>query len=62
MSSDSDAEEILILTKDNMNTILDRFKGSPAVYYGMLTAYYTGLRVSEVYGLTWDCVDLENKK
>lgn len=62
MSADSESEEIIILTKDNVNAILDRFKNSPAVYYGMLTAYYTGLRVSEVYGLTWDCVDFENKK
>lgn len=62
MSSDSDAEEIIILTKDNVNKILERFEDSPATYYGMLTAYYTGLRVSEVYGLTWDCIDLINKK
>lgn len=62
MSADSDSKEIIILTKGDVNTILDRFKDSPAVYYGMLTAYYTGLRVSEVYGLTWDCVDFENKK
>ena len=62
MSSDSDAEEIIILTKDNVNKILERFKDSPASYYGILTSYYTGLRVSEVYGLTWDCVDFVNKK
>lgn len=62
MSTDSDAEEIIILTKENTNRIMDRFKDSPASYYGILTAYYTGMRVSEVYGLTWDCVDLENKK
>lgn len=62
MSSDSDPEEIIILTKDNINKILERFKDSPATYYAILTAYYTGLRVSEVYGLTWDCIDLNNKK
>ena len=62
MSPDAEAEEIIILTKDNVNTILDRFKKAPATYYAILTAYYTGLRVSEVYGLTWDCIDFENKK
>ena len=62
MSSDSDAEEIIILTKDAVNRILERFRGTPSSYYAILTAYYTGLRVSEVYGLTWDCVDFENKK
>ena len=62
MASDAEQEEIIILTKSNVNTILDRFKDSPATYYAMLTAYYTGFRVGEVYGLTWDCVDFENKK
>jgi len=62
MSSDSDPEEIIILTKDNVNKILKRFEDSPATYYAMLTAYYTGLRVSEAYGLTWDNIDLVNKK
>ena len=62
MSPDADAEEIIILTKDNVNMILDRFKDVPSTYYAILTAYYTGLRVSEVYGLTWDCIDFENKK
>ena len=62
MSSDSEPEEVIILTKSETNRILERFKGSPATYYGLLTAYYTGMRVSEVYGLTWERVDLENKK
>ena len=26
----------------------------------MLIGYYTGMRVGEVYGLTWDDIDLEN--
>lgn len=62
MSPESNPEEIIVLTKDNINNILERFQKSPAIYYAVLTAYYTGLRVSEVYGLTWDCVDFENKK
>ena len=62
MSSDSEAEEIIILTKDDVNRILERFKEHPATYYAILTSYYTGLRVSEVYGLTWDCIDFQKKK
>lgn len=62
LSSDSDAEEIIILTKENVNRILERFRNVPQTYYAILTAYYTGLRVSEVYGLTWDCVDFEKKQ
>lgn len=62
LSPDAKAEEIIILTKDDIRRILDRFENSPATYYGILTAYYTGLRVSEVYGLTWDNIDFENKQ
>lgn len=54
--------EIIILNKSEISTILDRFIRSPSIYYAILTAYYTGLRISEVYGLTWDCVDFENKQ
>ena len=50
-----------IFTKEEINLILDRFKNNHAFYYAVLTAYYTGLRVSEVYGLTWDDIDLEKK-
>lgn len=62
MSVESNPKKIIILTKKDVNRILERFKKSPAIYYAVLTAYYTGLRVSEVYGLTWDCVDFENKQ
>lgn len=62
MSPDSEAEEIIILTKENVNRILERFKSQPATYYGMLTAYYAGMRVGEVYGLTWDRIDFEKKQ
>lgn len=50
-----------IFTQEEIERILDRFKDNHSVYYAFLTAYYTGMRVSEVYGLTWDCVDFENK-
>lgn len=62
MRPESNGKEIIILTKSNVKTILERFKDAPWSYYGILTAYYTGLRVGEVYGLTWDCIDFEGKK
>ena len=40
---------------------IDRFKDVPYIYYSFLTAYYTGMRVSEVYGLTWDNINFEKK-
>lgn len=48
------------IKKEDVEKILQRFKTSPHHYYALLIAYYTGLRVSEVYGLTWDCIDFEN--
>lgn len=58
---DPEEEEILVLTKEEVADILDRFKKSPFQYYPMLIAYYTGLRVSEVFGLTWNDIDFEKK-
>lgn len=56
-----DSDPAHIFTQEEIEKILDRFKGTHSIYYSFLTAYYTGMRVSEVYGLTWDCVDFENK-
>ncbi len=50
-----------IFTKEEINMMLDRFKNNHAMYYAMLTAYCTGLRVSEVFALTWEDIDFENK-
>lgn len=55
------AKDIIILSKEDVRRILERFEDSMYQKMAMLTAYYTGMRVSEVYGLTWDCVDFENK-
>ena len=48
-----DSDPVHIFTNDEINTILERFKNNHCMYYAILTAYYTGLRVSEVFGLTW---------
>lgn len=53
-------QKIQILSKEQMEAILDRFKNSPYQFYPMLIGYYTGMRIGEVYGLTWDDIDLEN--
>ncbi len=50
-----------IFTQEEIEKILDRFKDMHTIYYAFLTAYYTGMRISEVYGLTWDCIDFEKK-
>ena len=56
-----DPDPAHIFTKEEIDMILNRFKKNHAFYYAALTAYYTGLRVSEVFALTWDDIDLENK-
>ena len=61
VTEDEDDEEIITLTKDEVNRILGTFRKNPHQYYAILIAYHTGLRVSEVYGLTWDCIDFNNK-
>lgn len=49
-----------IFTNEEINLILDRFKNNHCVYYAFLTAYCTGLRVAEVFALTWDDIDFYN--
>ena len=53
-------ESLKILSKEQMEAILDRFSRSPYQFYPMLIGYYTGMRIGEVFGLTWDDIDLEN--
>ncbi len=50
-----------VLSPDEIKAIFIRFRNSYYQYYALLVGYYTGLRVSEVYGLTWDCIDFDNK-
>lgn len=52
-----DSDHVYILSNEEVEKILERFSNNPCVYYAFLTAYYTGLRVSEVFGLTWDNID-----
>lgn len=58
-SSDKSKEKVLSL--ENIETILNRFKDTPYHYLAMYLAFHCGLRVSEVYGLSWDNIDFENK-
>ena len=52
-----DSDPVYILSNEEVEKILERFSNNPCVYYAFLTAYYTGLRVSEVFGLTWEDID-----
>ena len=56
-----ESDSVHIFTKEEIDMTLNRFKNNSCVYYAFLTAYYTGLRVSEVFGLTWEDIDFEKK-
>ena len=53
-------KKLNILSKEQMEAVLDRFSNSPYQFYPLLIGYYTGMRIGEVYGLTWNDIDLEN--
>ncbi len=53
-----DVKEIVAYSKEELAIMDKYFKGKP-VETAYLIGKYTGLRIAECYGLTWDCVDFE---
>lgn len=61
----SKTREVKYLNQDDAKTLLKFLKGhlfESVVYPMAYTSLMTGMRVSEVAGLTWDCIDRENLK
>lgn len=52
--------ERIILTMDDWQKIISRFQDT-RYYIPLMIGFYTGLRISEAFALTWDDIDLENK-
>lgn len=50
-----------IISPDDFQRITDRFPSSSQFYIPLMIGYYTGLRISEVFALTWDDIDLKNR-
>lgn len=50
-----------IYTKEEMEIILGRFKNNKVFICAFLTACYTGMRTGEVFALTWNDIDLDNR-
>ena len=48
-------------TIDEIQMILSRFKKNKTFICAFLTACYTGMRTGEVFALTWDDIDLDNR-
>lgn len=49
-----------IYTQEEIDRIIDRFKGNATFVAAFLTSCYTGMRMGEVFALTWEDIDLEN--
>jgi len=56
-----DKKDLKILTLEDFKRIIDRFPEGSTFYIPVQIGFHTGMRASEVCGLTWDCVDLKNK-
>lgn len=53
--------ERIILTLDEWQKIIDRFPVGSRYHVPLMIGFYTGLRISEVFALTWDDIDLDNR-
>jgi integrase len=50
-----------VISVDDFNRILDRFEYGNPFRYALLIGFYTGLRIGEVYAITWEDIDFEEK-
>lgn len=53
--------ERIILTLDDWQRIIDRFPPGSRYYIPLMIGFYTGLRISEAFALTWDDIDLDKR-
>lgn len=54
-------KERIILTLEDWHRIIDRFPKDSRYHIPLMIGFYTGLRISEAFALTWDDIDLENR-
>lgn len=50
-----------LYTQEEMEIILNRFKDNDTFTCAFLTSCFTGMRTGEVFALTWEDIDFENK-
>lgn len=53
--------ERIILSMEEWNQIISRFQPPSRFYLPLMIGFYTGLRISETFGLTWDDIDMDNR-
>ena len=49
-----------VIEQDNFEIIISRFPEGNKWHLPLMIGYHTGLRISEVFGLTWNDIDLKN--
>lgn len=54
-------KERIILTLDEWKRIIDRFPSDSRYHIPLMIGFYTGLRISEAFALTWDDIDFDNR-
>ena len=50
-----------VIPAEDFNRIVEHFNPSTHFYVPLMIAYYTGMRINEVYGLSWNDVDLDKR-
>lgn len=50
-----------IITPEQFKQIIERFPEGSNFYIPLMIGYYTGVRISECFGLTWNDVDFDNQ-
>lgn len=51
-----------MIRPDDFNKILERFPEGSHFHIPLLIGYYTGLRISEAFALTWEDINLEKRE
>ncbi|MDY2628366.1 MAG: tyrosine-type recombinase/integrase [Lachnospiraceae bacterium] len=54
-------EPHVYIPADRMKEIFERFPEGTSCHLPMMIGYHCGLRLGEVFGLTWEDIDLENR-
>lgn len=53
-------KERTVVQSEEFQKIIARFPAGSNFYIPLMIGYYTGLRISEAFGLTWEDIDLNN--
>lgn len=58
-SRNTSATNRVVISKEDFDKMCERLRPAP-YYYAIMIGFYTGMRISEVYGLAWEDIDFEN--